>query len=99
MKQLQLFLEVLAERNRQDARWGGAEHDDTHSPADWCRFITEQMEEVPESFQEQRFLFVKIAALAFAALESGDRLGFHFSLRRLGPVDTRPSRSDFSEGA
>ena len=31
--------ELLKRREEQDASHGGPEHDDTHTPEDWCRFI------------------------------------------------------------
>lgn len=31
--------ELLARREEQDRKHGGPEHDDTHTPDDWCRFI------------------------------------------------------------
>jgi hypothetical protein len=30
--------DVIAERQRQDAKWGGASHDDEHSARDWSGF-------------------------------------------------------------
>lgn len=74
IKTLQVICEVLAERERQDIKWGGPVHDDTHGPKDWCRFISERMDELPESSAEQRHLFIEVAALALAAIQSHDRL-------------------------
>lgn len=31
--------DLLKRREEQDASHGGPEHDDTHTPEDWCRFI------------------------------------------------------------
>lgn len=75
--------EIQQERQRQDQQWGGPEHDDTHDPLEWVGFIADQQEKVAigaiqrgESYYatpDCRQRFVKIAALAVAALESMDR--------------------------
>lgn len=69
---------VLAERKRQDMQWGGPAHDDTHSAWDWADYIRKQADlaeqpvaQPPGQFRER---MVKIAALAFAAIESHDRV-------------------------
>ena len=69
--------DVATERQRQDAKWGGPEHDDTHPISDWQRFISQRAENLvyrgnPERMYE---LFIEIAALAVAAAESMDRKG------------------------
>ena len=69
--------DVATERQRQDAKWGGPEHDDTHPISDWQRFISQRAENLvyrgnPERMYE---LFIEIAALAVAAAESIDRKG------------------------
>jgi hypothetical protein len=69
---LNIFNEVVAERARQDARWGGPEHDDGHSEGDWADFIREYAwGDRGADFRER---MLKIAALAVAAIESHDRL-------------------------
>lgn len=75
------FIEqVLAERARQDAQWGGTAHDAMHTIEEWCSFIEKQLGhlhqiaikyysegEAPcEAVQER---LVKIAALCMAAAE------------------------------
>lgn len=75
-----VFSDIRYERERQDAQWGGPEHDDEHDPKDWLHFIDKQTiagvfdvelgEQEPGSY---RMRLVKIAALAVAAIESHDR--------------------------
>lgn len=71
---------VLEERRRQDAQWGGPEHDDAHDIEDWFVFIDRQLDAARElignldgSDADLRARFVKIAALAVAACEVMDR--------------------------
>lgn len=66
---------VGAERVRQDGKWGGAAHDDTHSSSDWARFIAKRLDMVtgPISPEQRRQLWTEIAALAVAATESNFR--------------------------
>jgi hypothetical protein len=78
--------EIAEERDRQNAQWGGPEHDDTHEPRNWRRYIdihTVRLGRydwpppgtagvfIPSDDYRQRL--VKIAALAVAAMESYDR--------------------------
>ncbi len=72
---MDIFEEIKAERKRQDAQWGGADHDDSHSFDDWLRYIQRQSERFRSDHKRARF--VKIAALAVAALESIDRRASH----------------------
>lgn len=69
-----IFEEIEAERIRQDAKWGGPQHDDEHTnPKDWGWFIEQQLWEGtnnPEKFRQQ---LVRVAALAVAAIEVEDR--------------------------
>lgn len=81
-----LILDIMAEREHQDIQWGGAEHDDQHNGGDWLRCLDHQrnvaMDETlddhcaevvdPVHYRER---LVKIAALAWAALEAHDRKG------------------------
>jgi len=60
--------EVRAERDRQDAKWGGPAHDDEHSMGDFMRFIQQRAGPCPS-----RKALIQIAALAVAATESFDR--------------------------
>lgn len=75
--------QIMVERYRQDRQWGGPAHDDEHNGWDWGRYITKQirMAEVhlhalpgTEIDGTWRDRMIKIAALAFAAIESHDRL-------------------------
>lgn len=69
-----IFKKVLEERARQDEEWGGPEHDDQHTPADWLDFIEKQVSKAREQrFGSMRGRFIKIAALAVAALQSMNR--------------------------
>lgn len=70
--------EVYRERSRQDLKWGGPEHDDTHSTQDFCRWIknyaswADQMADA-NSMDKARRRLINVAALAVAAVESLDR--------------------------
>ena len=72
-----IWQEIFGERLRQDGRWGGPKHDDTHSPRAWHIFILRysgravRMPWNRELFREQ---MVKVAALAVAAIQWCDRL-------------------------
>ncbi len=73
--------DIVAERQRQDAQWGGPEHDDKNTPNDWRGFIAEQLKKQSHSFvnpnpnfTEYRERMIKVSALALAAVESYDRL-------------------------
>jgi hypothetical protein len=74
-RNMEIMQEISRERAKQDEQWGGQEHDDTHSPGDWFRFISYQVhrgssgDSVGDMHKRRRRL-VKIAALAIAALES-----------------------------
>jgi len=76
-----IIKEVIAERARQDEKWGGPEHDDKHTVWDFFRFMEAKINTVHMEFHNarnkepvtaKRRLF-QIAALAFAAIESIDR--------------------------
>ncbi len=70
--------EVGTERMRQDAKWGGPEHDDCKSPDNWCRDIeaylmwARQMADMgnPDKYRSR---MLQVAALAVAACETLDR--------------------------
>lgn len=76
-----VLAEVAEERDRQDAKWGGPTHDDTHSPADFCAFIREHESraeaalrgEPVREFDDYRRQMLCVAGLAVAALEQWDR--------------------------
>lgn len=67
--------EVAAERRRQDQLWGGEAHDDRHTPYDWFTYLQKQLNRfrVHKNWSDKRERLIKIAALAVAAIESGDR--------------------------
>lgn len=78
---------VFLERARQDAQWGGPEHDDTHKPADWLTYIDQQISKAHQLLRDApdatldtdqhdaalRERLVKVAALALAGLASFER--------------------------
>lgn len=70
-----IFAEIIAERRRQDKQWGGADHDDNHLPSDFMDFIEKQTYKTYTANGDGDFRgrFIKIAALAVAAVESIDR--------------------------
>lgn len=76
-----VFGQVVVERLKQDAQWGGATHDDTHHWSDWARYINKQIakcySEQPMGAEDETGSvcrrWVKIAALAVACLESMKR--------------------------
>lgn len=82
-----VYREVDAERERQDAKWGGPTHDDEHDPEDWIAWIEQRCsrademvgcpeEEWPERGPEAEYRrnLVQVAAVAIAAIESMDRI-------------------------
>jgi hypothetical protein len=65
---------IRAERHRQDAKWGGPEHDDEHDPLHWCGFVGEHLARArKERGVIYRYQMIRVAALAIAAVESFDR--------------------------
>ena len=73
---MDIYYEIWTERRRQDKIWGGPEHDDNHESSDWAGFISQRSSEMEVASQgriRERELFLHIAALAVAALESLDR--------------------------
>lgn len=66
--------DVLRERESQDQKWGGPEHDDTETEENWQKYITEyaNAQGRAETYYF-RTRMVKVAALAIAAIESHDR--------------------------
>lgn len=72
-----VITDVLVERASQDRQWGGPEHDDTHAHGDWVSYIQYQMHRMmldpTISVATIRERYIKIAALAVAAVESMDR--------------------------
>lgn len=75
-----VLAEVLEERRRQDAKWGGLDHDDEHDWWDWDRFIGEHLDRArhvnnDSDWDVRRKQLIRVAALAVAAVESMDRKG------------------------
>ena len=80
---MNVLFDILTERNQQDIQWGGPSHDDTHVSMDWLSYIDYQTDkairETAGLMDEKSMIFytrdrfMKIAALAIAALESIDR--------------------------
>ena len=67
--------EIAKEREHQDAKWGGAEHDDAHSPSDWRGYIIPRLkQESLKGSTPPRRVLVEAAALIVAWIESIDRL-------------------------
>ena len=75
---LGLLAEVAEERMRQDAKWGGARHDDEHSMAEFVQLIEDYagwartMAGMKSPEKAERRL-IQVAALALAAVESSRR--------------------------
>src|ERR1051325_5960882 len=78
--------QIVEERRRQDAQWGGPEHDDHHSRREWLGFIDEHVTRARKALgrasrvnmslrdaDEYRKQLVEIAALAIAAVAAHDR--------------------------
>lgn len=69
-----VYAEIRAERERQDAQWGGPPHDDKHSLFDWREYRIKFENRAVFDRERRRDALVKIAALAVAEIESLDRL-------------------------
>ncbi len=77
--QEQVIADVVAERNRQDAKWGVTDH----SPFAWCAILTEEVGEFAQGCLHKTFSdgtraqmreeAVQVAAVAVAIIESIDR--------------------------
>lgn len=77
-EQKQAFDEVKAERDYQDRLWNNDKrHDDTHeTPATFRHYINQYNTDEPTvrgKARTDREKFIKVAALAIAAIESIDR--------------------------
>jgi hypothetical protein len=73
-----ILAEVAAERERQDGRWGGAEHDDEMTMDAFAQLIADyagwaRVKAREGTFDEARQRLVQAAALAVAAVECLDR--------------------------
>ena len=75
----EIWFAILHERQKQDRKWGGPEHDDTHVPVHWNRIIQHYSELaigaifVDENPADYRRHLIQVAALAVAAIQSHDR--------------------------
>lgn len=77
----EIFDEILRERERQDAKWGGQKHDDKHNHLDWVTFVGSHsaasltLSLAPEVSKGMWFenQMVRVAALAVAAIQSSRR--------------------------
>lgn len=65
--------EIAMERVLQNHRWGGPQHDDSHTPANWADYIHHQLSKMFQEEGSERDRFLKVAALAQAAVEAFDR--------------------------
>lgn len=72
---VEVLTEVANERDRQDEKWGGPGHDDTHDSDDWVHFIELRCVRALQAKTgvSYRVRMVQIAALAVAAIQSFDR--------------------------
>lgn len=74
MAQLAAVLhEVWTERERQDIKWGGSDHDDEHSMDEWRQLIQGRIKRVPLTRYDDRRLLIEVAALAVAAIQTLER--------------------------
>jgi len=73
-----ILAEIVVERGRQDAKWGGHAHDDTHDDWVWGKIIhnhTARLRRPTQGYTPENYrqILVEIGALAVAAIESYDR--------------------------
>lgn len=74
--QAAILAEVAAERRRQDSRWGGAPHDDSHNAEEWVALLIDQLGGASSNRRIKtlwRIYLLQLAATAVAAVESFDR--------------------------
>jgi len=74
----QALIDVAKERERQDEKWGGANHDDDHTPDFWVQLIKNyagwaQVMAGMDSPDKYRKRMIQVAALAVAAAGGMDR--------------------------
>lgn len=68
--------EIMAEREYQDHKWGGENHDDEHTWHDWVTYLIKHMSRAvvfPFNFETFHYQMVRVAALAVAAAEWSER--------------------------
>ena len=80
MSRQNIFKQIDFERAYQDNLWGGSIHDDKHGTRDWTSFIAVYLGRANgvesnwgEDLDQVRAMFIKVATLAVAAIESIDR--------------------------
>ena len=76
--QKKAMFDVVNERARQDAKWGGPEHDDKHPTYEFVQLIQDysgwaRVMAGMGSNNKARRRLVQVAALAIAAIEAIDR--------------------------
>jgi hypothetical protein len=85
MSRESIHREVDGERDHQDEKYGGPEHDDQHLPNDWIAMVarygggaaaypTCSKTLTPADRRRFRKGMIQVAGIAFAAIESVDRL-------------------------
>lgn len=80
------------ERSRQDEKWGGADHDDTHHYFAWVGFIKEECDELLAAMHGgMRHAHVRAQAMAEAAQVGALCVAFLASMYRTGSA---PSLAD-----
>lgn len=77
MREDYIFRHIAKERDRQDAKWGGPQHDAGHSNLDWVAYIAKHLGRAvqwPFNATLFRMQMVRVAALAVAAIAWADRM-------------------------
>lgn len=77
--------EVLEERERQDRKWGGPNHDDQHDTATFVQLIEDyagwaRVMAGMDSADKARQRLIQVAALAVAAVEAIDRRALGYTV-------------------
>lgn len=83
-----LVMELKQRRIDQDAKWGGPNHDDTHTPSEWIEGIRQFTAVALSDIQASRSAemtpwdryedhLMDVAALAIAAIQSSRRINHH----------------------
>jgi hypothetical protein len=72
-RRAEVLHDVFVERERQNIKWGGADHDDHHTMDEWRALISGHCGRAPLTRADDRRLLIEVAALAVAAVEALDR--------------------------
>lgn len=106
MSRQDILAEIEAERRRQDAKWGGPEHDDQHEPAFWAQLIQDytgwaRVMAGMHSWDKYRRRLINVAALAVAALAVAavEVLDRRLAGESAGTDDPSPCRANFAEAS